>query len=120
MIREAATSTDIRKQKIMKILNQINYNGANSVQGFGLRVADQFAEIPARILDAPTLQYKNKTVRPARGEWRAEGFEFIVPQQVVKWGVLILDNRIPENKVRELCTMVRRIMLMKFFQIYAF
>lgn len=120
MIREAATPTDIRKKKIMDILNQIKYNGANSVQGFGLRVADQFAEIPARILDAPTLQYKNKTIRPARGEWRPENYEFIVPQQNVNWGVLILDNRVQENKVRELCSMVSRIMPMKFFHIHRF
>lgn len=106
MIREAATSTDVRKQKILNILNQIKYNEAESVRGFGLTVDSQFAEIPARILDAPTLQYKNKTVRPSRGEWRADGFEFIVPEKAVNWGVLILDNRIAESAVQDVCQMV--------------
>lgn len=115
MIREAATSTDVRKQKILNILNQIKYNEAESVRGFGLTVDSQFAEIPARILDAPTLQYKNKIVRPARGEWRAEGFEFIVPEKAVNWGVLILDNRIPESAVREVCQMVSAIIRIKSF-----
>lgn len=109
MIRVAASSTDERKKKIENILNQIKYNDADSVKGFGLRVGEQFAEIPARILDAPQLQYKNKTIQPARGEWRAEGFEFIVPERAVNWGVLILDGRVRESAVNEVCQMVSAI-----------
>lgn len=110
MIREAATSTDIRKDKILRILNQIKYNEADSVKGFGLRVDNEFAEIPARILDPPILAYAgNRTVRPARGEWRAENMEFIVPQKNINWGVLMLDNRVQESQVHDLCKMVSAI-----------
>lgn len=106
MIREAATSTDVRKSKIMDILKQIKYNEADSVKGFGLKVADQFAEINARILTAPVLQYKDKAITPQRGEWRAENTKFINPEQAVVWGVLILDNRTQESQVRDVCGMV--------------
>lgn len=106
MIKEAATSTDVRKQKILGILNQIQYNNADAVKGFGLKVGDQFAEIPARILDAPMLQYKDRDIKPARGEWRAEGVNFIQAERAVIWGFLVLDNRLQESLVRDVCGMV--------------
>lgn len=106
MIREAATSTDVRKNKILNILNQIKYNDASSVRGFGLKVDDKFAEIPARILEPPMLQYKDRTIRPQRGEWRPENMHFITPKEAVQWGVLILDNRVRESDVDGVCRMV--------------
>lgn len=107
MIRQAATSTDVRKQKIMNILNEIKYNEADTVKGFGLRVDSQFAQIPARILTPPTLEYQNKKfIQPNRGEWRAEQAQFITPQQNVNWGVLVLDNRTQDSAVRGMCGLV--------------
>lgn len=106
MIREAATSTDVRKQKIMDMLRRIQYNQSNAVTGFGLTVGDRFAEIPARILDAPMLQYNGRAIKPQRGEWRGENAGFLEAQKVINWGVLMLDNRTRESDVRDMCEMV--------------
>lgn len=116
MVREAATSTDFRKNKIMEILNKIKYNDAASVKGFGLNVAGQFAKIPARILNPPMLEYsKNKTVLPSRGAWRAENIDFIVPQKNINWGVLILDYRTQRSQVEAFCKTVGEIIHSKSF-----
>lgn len=104
MIRYAATSTDVRKDKTLNILNQFNYNTSDVVRGFGLSVDSKFAEIAARILNAPSLQYHSSTVRVSRGQWRNE--KFISTRDQFKWGVLCFDNRPDQRLVETLCSMV--------------
>lgn len=104
MIKEAATDTDTRKRKIVDVMKDFNYNTCDTVKGFGLYVDSKFAEITARILDAPTLKYAKKTVKPVRGVWRGE--EFISPKAPAKWGVMCFDNRASPNALGMLCDMV--------------
>lgn len=44
------------------------------MQEFGVSVSGKFAEIPARVLDAPALAYKNKIVNVSKGQWTADVF----------------------------------------------
>lgn len=116
MVREAATSTDFRKKKIQEILDKIKYNDAAAVKGFGLSVDGQFAKIPARILNPPMLEYgKNQTVLPSRGAWRAENLDFIVPKNIINWGVLIFDKYTQRSQVEAFCRTVGAIILLKSF-----
>lgn len=50
IIRVAATSTDIRKQKIMALLEKITHNESPVIRGFGLSIDTEFAKVPARLL----------------------------------------------------------------------
>lgn len=112
MIRQAATSTDIRKQKTLDILREFDYNTCDVVRGFGMLVNSSFAEILARILNAPDLIYgNNKKVRVARGQWRNE--EFISMNSNIKWCILCLDGRAEQRLLEQLCHMV--IYLLHFF-----
>lgn len=105
MIRQAATSTDVRKQKTLDILKEFNYNTSDVVKGFGLSVESKFAEIMARILTAPDLIYgKRKIVRVARGQWRNE--EFISMKENIKWCILCLDDRADQRLLDTLAKMV--------------
>lgn len=107
MIREAATSTDIRKQKLIDILRKIDPNRSTTVQQFGLQVDTKFAEISARILDAPCLEYgSGRTAQPNLGVWRAENMPFITPMNATVWGVLVLDGRTQRNAVDDFCKAV--------------
>lgn len=108
IIKEAATSTDVRKAKIMDILRQIQYNGSKTVQDFGLNVSDKFAEVDARILNPPSLQYDgNQTIRVMQGVWRGENCKFLQPSQNAKWGVLCLDQRTNRSTIDSMCKLVR-------------
>lgn len=110
MIKEAATSTDVRKAKVMNLLNQLKVNKTKIVGEFGLQISDQFAEIDARILNAPDLEYgQGRTVPPRNGVWNAERTPFLQPVKPsagIVWGVLVLDNRIYDNFVNDMCQMV--------------
>lgn len=112
MIKEAATSTDVRKKKLMDILHKIDPNRSPTVQQFGLQLDRKFAQIPARILAPPVLEYGDKkTVMPRDGVWRAENIPFIKSMQATNWGVLRLDERTQQSTVKELCGMVSHTFL---------
>lgn len=106
MIREAATSTDKRKEKIMDVLRKINYNSCETVQNFGLSVDNKFTNVPARILQPPDLKYANGTCTPVNGVWRAEGKPFITPQKAMTWGFLKIDYRTNPNALHSLGNLV--------------
>lgn len=103
MIRVAATSTDIRKDKIMEMLRKINHNQSKCVQSFGIQLDQNFATIPARILDPPALEYGNKKpIYPSRGVWRADRLPFLYPKGADKWAILVMDNRnVYPNQVQD-------------------
>lgn len=111
MIKVAATSTDVRRKKIMDLLRKINHNACPTLQQFGVNVASEFATIAARVLNPPQLEYaQKKTVVPNKGVWNASGY-FLFPVSLAKWAVLTLDQRAHENDVR---TFVERVSYLQY------
>lgn len=106
MIKVAATSTDVRKDKIMEMLRRISHNQSSALNQFGINVGSEFLNVPARVLDAPTLQYKNDTVRPAKGQWRIDNLQFLNPMTLTRYAVLVMDKYVRENDVRQFCDFV--------------
>lgn len=100
MIKIAATSTDVRKQKIMDILKKIDHNKTPTIQQFGFSVGNEFETVPARILDPPGLEYANKKlIRPDKGQWRTDGCQFLRSENMDNWAFLIADNRVRDNEI---------------------
>ncbi|XP_046490379.1 protein argonaute-2 [Neodiprion pinetum] len=92
MIKAAATSTNIRKQKIMNAFASINFNNDPCVKEFGLSVGGGFEKVPARVLDPPVLMY-DRQVRVSRGTWRASRFSNAADLQPKTWTILNLNGR---------------------------
>ncbi|XP_031771668.1 protein argonaute-2 isoform X2 [Apis florea] len=95
MIRETATDTRKRKEKIMNNFANMNLNQQPTLMDeFHFSVNPEFEKIPARVLEAPKLQYKEKEVNVKKGIWKAE--KFFIPCILPKksWTILNLDNRI--------------------------
>lgn len=102
----AATSTDERRNKIMDMLKKIAHNSAPTLNQFGISLGTEFTNVPARILDAPTLQYKNNTVRPSKGQWRIDNLQFLAPVTLTMYVVLVMDKYVREGDVRQFCDYV--------------
>lgn len=99
MIKVAATSTDIRRAKIMDILKKIDHNRSATLQQFGIGVGTDFTAVKARILDPPTLQYgEQRTVRPNKGVWNAAG-NFLFPKDIDNWSILCMDQRTQDQSI---------------------
>lgn len=107
IIKEAATSTDIRKQKIMNLLNQIRHNESQTIRGFGLGIDENFVKVPARQLYPPVIQYGNSTLKPSKGVWRGENMKFLMPQNMpTEWSILNTNMRTRQNELDDLARMV--------------
>lgn len=78
MIRYAATSTNVRKQKIMDILRYFNHNDSPIIRAFGIQIGSNFIKVPSRNLPAPYMEYLNgQTVTTNRGAWRMDRLKFL-------------------------------------------
>lgn len=104
MIKYSATTTDERKQKIQRLLNQISY-GDNEVKGFGINVDKNFQNVEGRVIDPPTLKYQDGTVKPSRGVWNGKKFlENSRPGDAgtaIKWAIINCD-RTSDREVHDL------------------
>lgn len=107
MIKIAATSTDVRRSKIMDMLKRIAHNESPTLKQFGIEVGSGFTNVPARVLPAPVLEYQNnKTVMPAKGQWRIDNLQFLQPVTLTRYGVLVMDKYVRDGDVRQFCDFV--------------
>jgi eukaryotic translation initiation factor 2C len=90
MIRHSVTNPDIRKKKIRSLLDRIPYNMDQTIKGFGIEVGKDFQNVEARIIDPPSLKYRNKSLKPNYGSWNAGTF-LEVKQNRIKWCILHAD-----------------------------
>ncbi|XP_037046508.1 protein argonaute-2-like [Bradysia coprophila] len=110
IIRVAATSTDVRKSKIMDMLDKIQHNESPIVRSFGLELDTNFAKVQARCLKAPSIVYGNgKLVEVKNGVWRGEGQPFLIPESANKWAILNVNQRTRNNDLNELAASFFRI-----------
>lgn len=99
MVRVAATSTDVRKERIMDLLRNINYKGVETIKQFGLVVGENFIDVNSHILDPPKLQYKENVVTIKKpGQWDAA--KFLDAQRCTNWGILVMDSRTQNDKIQ--------------------
>ncbi|KAH8330052.1 hypothetical protein KR067_002477, partial [Drosophila pandora] len=97
MIKFAATSTNVRKEKIMHLLDFFKHNLDPTISRFGIRIANDFIVVHTRTLNAPQLEYKdNKWASPRNGSWRMDNMKFLEPKiKAHKWAVLYCNGGRP-------------------------
>jgi eukaryotic translation initiation factor 2C len=94
MIKKSATSTEVRKQKIMDSLNKAKYNNDPCIREFGFSVNNQFEILDARVLQPPNLLYNdNLRVTPSKGIWRADRSRFLIGAEVRKWTITCVTRQ---------------------------
>ncbi|XP_049298718.1 protein argonaute-2 isoform X9 [Anopheles funestus] len=114
IIRYAATNTQTRKQKIVGLASQIQYNSCPTLLDFGIGVGKDFEQVPARIIDAPPIEYaRNEKIAPRSGVWRAEGKNFLQPstelsRKSLRWRILNLDGYTNEATVKKFGEMLQQ------------
>lgn len=63
MVKNAARPPGERRQTIENCIKDITYNKDPVLKDFGIEVKEQFASIPARVLDQPSLAYAQNKVK---------------------------------------------------------
>jgi len=93
MVRNAATSTEVRKTKIMNMVKTVNLNNDPVVRAFGIDVGSEFEQVRARLLQPPALEYGGQqTVQPFKGTWRASTFLQGQDMPDGRWAIISLDR----------------------------
>ncbi|RZC31785.1 Piwi, PAZ, and/or DUF1785 domain containing protein [Asbolus verrucosus] len=94
MIKKSATSTTVRKSKIMDSLQKARYNNDPCIREFGFSVNNQFERLEARILTPPSLLYAgNTTVTPSKGVWRVDRGRFLIGATIKKWTIACVTRQ---------------------------
>ncbi|KAF2893819.1 hypothetical protein ILUMI_12356 [Ignelater luminosus] len=105
MIKVAATPTTVRKNKIMSAVKAAQFNRDPTAQiEFGISVSEEFAKVPARVLNAPPLGYATRNVTPSRGVWRADKFKN--GKALLKWCIICVDGRTRMQALQEFADMM--------------
>lgn len=91
----------------MELLQKIKHNDCSTIKEFGINIGLDFAKVPARQLEAPGIQYKNRSIKPVRGVWRAENEQFLMTdEKVIEWTILNTNYRTRYNELTEFGNMV--------------
>lgn len=62
MVKYAARPPSERRKTIENCIKDIQYNTDNVLKDFGIEVGNKFTSVPARVLEQPSLAYKNKVI----------------------------------------------------------
>ena len=106
IIRAAAKPPNERRSIIEKNLRNLSnhYDRDPYANAFGLKVSSEMMKIDGRVLEPPTLKYKNsnsvvmKFIIPGKGKWSpgsvhdSNALKFLSPIDLKYWGVLDLAN----------------------------
>ncbi|XP_025202202.1 protein argonaute-2-like [Melanaphis sacchari] len=88
-----------RRQAIESAFRNIRFDEDPVLKEFGISIKEQFASVPARVLDQPFLAYaENREIKPKAGIWKVDKFSKAVFIQ--KWVVLNLDQRISITHIK--------------------
>ncbi|XP_043264089.1 protein argonaute-2 isoform X2 [Colletes gigas] len=100
MIRYAATDTHTRKQRIMNGFAKMRLNQQPTLmKEFDLSVQGEFEKVPARVLQAPKLKYKENEVNVFKGVWRADKFLSSCELPDNSWTILNLDRYVQDREL---------------------
>lgn len=78
-------------------------NQPTLVNEFHFSVKKEFEKVPARVLEAPTLEYHKRNINVYKGTWRAD--KFINPCSLPdeSWTILNLNDCMRDPQLHYLC-----------------
>ncbi|KAF9117006.1 hypothetical protein BGX27_007060 [Mortierella sp. AM989] len=100
MIRSTAIKPYERSKKIRDSLRLLDFEGNQYLKAFGIRISSEMAVIPARILQAPAIEFSGGQERPNMGAWQA-GRGHRKGARLESWAVLCFEreNRAPMSMI---------------------
>ncbi|KAF0908875.1 hypothetical protein E2562_028754 [Oryza meyeriana var. granulata] len=96
-----------REQKIIEMVQHNNYRADRVVREFRIDISNQMANVPARVLPAPTLKYhesgKEKTCNPRVGQWNMINKKMVEGAKVERW-TCVNFSRMHIDAVHRFCS----------------
>lgn len=108
MIKETAKPASERMRSIQSVLHSMNFNDNLTMREFGISLNGQLEKIDARVLEPPSLKYKDiKSLKVQKGVWRAG--KFLTAQNIPdnSWTVLNLSSDCKEEEIRKFVSLLQ-------------
>ncbi len=103
MIKFAVTRPQERSRHIMANVAQLGWDTDPYLRELGIKMNKNMAEVSAKIIDPPEVQYANGRVNPGtKGSWDLRGRQFIAGNSAPldSWAVVQCTSRIDEPSAR--------------------
>ena len=88
MIKYSAKPAFEREKIIQQIANREIVLNDPLLAHYGIRPSNKMIEVNGRVLDTPTINYSNKSIRPRDGSWNLRGKVFSLGKTMDNWGIL--------------------------------
>ncbi|CAL5090915.1 unnamed protein product [Urochloa decumbens] len=107
ILKATCERPQVREKNIIQMVDQNNYSADRLAQAFGITVANQMANVQARVLPPPMLKYhdsgREKTVAPSIGQWNMINKKMVNGGTVHSWTCLSFC-RIERHVVDRICS----------------
>ena len=104
MIRQTAQPADERERTIRDIMRKTKFNDDPVVKKFGMSVSSDMVQVPARVLQPPTLQYdQDKQLKPPekKGAWDMKDHKFYEGAELNEWAVVNCSRYCREHELQK-------------------
>lgn len=101
-----------RKEMIMHHLESIGHNQCETIRAFGLSVDENFMRVPARQIQPPLMEYRDrKMTKPKNGKWSmnfgCDEMEVLSTSPTTfSWTILNTDRNLLDIKLKQFAKMV--------------
>ncbi|KAF9321154.1 Protein argonaute 10 [Podila horticola] len=94
MIRGTCTKPQERASKIIRNVQELDFNRNEYMRAFGLHPDTELAVVPARILPPPRVEYAStRMTDPQAGGWRLDpSRKMYIGQKLESWGILVYES----------------------------
>ena len=88
MMKYSAKPAFDREKVIQQIANREIILNDPLLVHYGIKPSNKMIEVSGRVLDIPTINYSNKTIRPRNSSWNLRGNVFSNGKTMDNWGIL--------------------------------
>ena len=88
MIKYSAKPAFEREKVIQQIANREIVPNDPLLVHYGIKPSNKMVEVNGRVLNTPTINYSNKTIRPRNSSWNLRGKVFSNGKTMDNWGIL--------------------------------
>ncbi|KAH7055312.1 Piwi domain-containing protein [Linnemannia elongata] len=110
MLRAASMKPEPRIQKIKQSIQTLDFRNNPFLAAFGMSISDRMADVPARVLQAPRIEFaRGVKVVPRQGTWELNASQqYLGGATLRSWGILVFENegRLHRGKVE---SFIRRL-----------
>ncbi|KAG0206269.1 hypothetical protein BGX28_002266 [Mortierella sp. GBA30] len=105
MIKATSVRPPDRQKRIEDSLYKLDLDGNSYLREFGMRIDNRMANVPARVLPSPTIEFSNNVrEQPKQGSWQInQRSQFRVGARLESWAVVVFDGewRVDQRRVED-------------------